>query len=164
MYFYHPGGPATRGAAHYRDYAQIYYYTTDYPGNVVGLIGGAQELANEYAYVPFGQTEAQTETVRNALQFQARYQEASTGLYQWRARWYDPTLRRFTSEDPIGLEGGINPYVFAENNPVNFTDPYGLQAGPCPTGPVALLPAICELPGVTNRGGPKPYNFTPGAP
>ncbi len=94
---------------------------------MVGLIGSQHELANEYYYFPFGARDYAREDVPNALQFQARYYEASTGLYHFRSRWYDPTLQRFNSEDPIGLEGGINPYVFAENNPVNFTDPFGLQ-------------------------------------
>ncbi|MDP1857254.1 MAG: RHS repeat-associated core domain-containing protein, partial [Gemmatimonadaceae bacterium] len=54
------------------------------------------------------------------------YEADSTQLYYVRARWYDPKTRRFVSEDPIGLEGGINPYVFAENDPVNLSDPTGL--------------------------------------
>jgi YD repeat-containing protein len=35
--------------------SSIHYYVTDFPGNVVGLIGSQQELANEYAYTPFGE-------------------------------------------------------------------------------------------------------------
>jgi RHS repeat-associated protein len=50
-----------------------------------------------------------------------------TGLYQVRNRWYDPLVGRFASEDPIGLEGGINPYVYAGNDPVDYTDPMGLD-------------------------------------
>lgn len=52
----------------------------------------------------------------------------STQLYYVRARWYDPVTRRFVSEDPIGLDGGINPYVYGENDPVGMTDPLGLAA------------------------------------
>src|SRR6185312_9871861 len=50
-----------------------------------------------------------------------------TGLYYARARYYDPDLRRFVSEDPAGLSRGVNPYVFAGNDPVNGTDPSGLS-------------------------------------
>ncbi len=42
-----------------------------------------------------------------------------------RARWYDPNIGRFVSEDPLGLGGGINPYVYANNDPVNGSDPSG---------------------------------------
>lgn len=59
-----------------------------------------------------------------------------TGFYYYRARYYDPKIGRFISEDPIGFRGGINFYAYVENNPVNDTDPTGLQAC-CPSGPVA---------------------------
>ena len=51
-----------------------------------------------------------------------------TGLVYYRARYYDPAVGRFVSRDPIGLQGGINQYAYVGNNPVNLTDPLGLQA------------------------------------
>jgi hypothetical protein len=48
-----------------------------------------------------------------------------------RNRWYEPRTGRFLSEDPIGLEGGINPFVFAGADPVNGRDPLGLEGGNC---------------------------------
>ena len=50
-----------------------------------------------------------------------------TGLYFYRARYFDPVLKRFVSEDPIGTEGGLNLYTYVEGNPVSFTDPEGLS-------------------------------------
>jgi hypothetical protein len=47
-----------------------------------------------------------------------------------RSRYYDPDLARFLSEDPLGLGGGINPYVYAGNDPINATDPFGLSECP----------------------------------
>ena len=48
-------------------------------------------------------------------------------MFYYRARWYDPQARRFISEDPIGLAGGINLYAYVRNNPINAIDPQGLQ-------------------------------------
>ncbi len=50
-----------------------------------------------------------------------------TGLYQVRARYYSPTLRRFISEDPSGLSAGINQFAYGGNDPINFSDPTGLD-------------------------------------
>lgn len=51
----------------------------------------------------------------------------STQLYYVRARWYDPAMRRFVSEDPVGLAGGINLYLYGSGDPVNMIDPSGLD-------------------------------------
>jgi uncharacterized protein RhaS with RHS repeats len=45
----------------------------------------------------------------------------------YRARFYDPQIGRFTSEDPIGFAGGVNWYAYVKNNPILFRDPLGLQ-------------------------------------
>jgi uncharacterized protein RhaS with RHS repeats len=43
-----------------------------------------------------------------------------------RNRYYDPATGKFTQEDPIGLAGGLNLYGFADGDPINFSDPFGL--------------------------------------
>lgn len=48
------------------------------------------------------------------------------GLAYRRNRFFDPASGRFTQEDPIGLAGSLNQYGFAEGDPVNYSDPYGL--------------------------------------
>lgn len=50
----------------------------------------------------------------------------NSGLIYMRNRYYDPGSGRFTQEDPIGLAGGLNVYGFAQGDPVNFSDPFGL--------------------------------------
>ncbi|MEO8199573.1 MAG: RHS repeat-associated core domain-containing protein, partial [Gemmatimonadota bacterium] len=50
------------------------------------------------------------------------------GFVYLRNRWYDPKTGRFLTQDPIGLAGGVNLYAYAGNNPVAFSDPFGLQA------------------------------------
>ena len=52
------------------------------------------------------------------------------GLYYTRARYYDPSVCRFISEDPSGFDGGdVNLYAYCKNNPINLIDPFGLEAG-----------------------------------
>ncbi len=48
------------------------------------------------------------------------------GLYYYRARYYDPKIGRFISEDPIDFLGGINFYTYVGNDPSTLADPFGL--------------------------------------
>jgi RHS repeat-associated protein len=57
------------------------------------------------------------------------------GLYFYRARYYDPGVGRFIGEDPIGFEAqDANLFRYANNSPINFTDPTGASAIAIPTG------------------------------
>ena|ERR1700674_3974778 len=49
-----------------------------------------------------------------------------TGLYYYRARYYDQSVGRFLTEDPIGFDEGLNFYAYTENTPTNWIDPFGL--------------------------------------
>jgi len=66
--------------------------------------------------------------------------DADNGPLYMRQRWYDPTLQRFISRDPIGLTAGANLYSYCLNSPLNFTDEFGLKGGWAPrVGGAGLL-------------------------
>lgn len=58
--------------------------------------------------------------------FPGQYYDPETKLYYNLNRYYDPTIGRYTQPDKMGLFGGVNPYLYAGNNPLTNTDPNGL--------------------------------------
>jgi RHS repeat-associated protein len=64
--------------------------------------------------------------LKQPFAYTGREYDEETGLYYYRARYYDADTGRFISEDPIGFEGGdVNLYVYVGNNPVLLIDPEG---------------------------------------
>jgi RHS repeat-associated protein len=92
----------------------------------VGLADAGGGLATTYTYAPFGETSVSGLPSFSPFQFTGRENDG-TGLYYYRARYYDPVRSRFVSPDPIGFGGGINFYRYVRNNPQGRRDPRGLQ-------------------------------------
>ena len=65
------------------------------------------------------------------LRFAGQYFDRETGLFYNYFRDYDPQTGRYVQSDPIGLAGGINPYAYAYDDPVRFSDPMGLDVHMC---------------------------------
>ena len=84
-----------------------------------------------YIYDAFGLPKATT-SFKNSYQFTGREWDKETGLYFYRARYYDPLLGRFIQKDPIGFKGGdMVLYGYTSNNPLNHVDPNGLAIWIC---------------------------------
>ncbi|MGB8582166.1 MAG: RHS repeat-associated core domain-containing protein [Candidatus Sulfotelmatobacter sp.] len=105
------------------------YYQADGLGSVTSLSDGGGALANTYIYDSFGKLTASTGTIGNPFQYTGREFDPETGIYEYRARYYDESVGRFISEDPIRFRGGINFYDYVRNDPPNLTDPNGLAPG-----------------------------------
>jgi len=110
-----------------------YYALTDHLGTVTALADENGAIVESYEYDAWGNITVYDENdveiaqsqYGNRFTFQGREYSWSTGLYNFRARWYDPETGRWLSKDPIGISGGFNQYVFCGNNPVMFVDPWG---------------------------------------
>nr|VFK56049.1 MAG: RHS repeat-associated core domain-containing protein [Candidatus Kentron sp. TUN] len=98
----------------------------DHNKSVVGLSAHEGSIIKTIGYEAFGDVAGSTGTSDNRLRYTGREQDADTGLYYYRARYYDPAVGRFLTEDPLGFQAGINFYRYVENNPVNFNDPSGM--------------------------------------
>jgi RHS repeat-associated protein len=99
---------------------------------VTGTVRGLARFRNgarvkEYNEAPWGDAVADTGLVVR-YRFAGREWDQESGLYYMRARYYDPTLGRWVSEDPLGLGGGGNLFGYAGGDPVNGRDPSGLAA------------------------------------
>ncbi|QXH49918.1 DUF4329 domain-containing protein [Pseudomonas fakonensis] len=109
---------------------QVLYFHT----NLAGL---AEQLTDEQgACVWYGdfrvwggcrdEWHAPEQASQQNLRFQGQYLDRETGLHYNTFRFYDPDIGRFTQPDPIGLQGGLNPYAYAPN-PLLWIDPLGLR-------------------------------------
>jgi RHS repeat-associated protein len=104
--------------------AARYYYLLDGLGSVVGLVNTAGVKVNSYRYDPYGEQIAASQQVANPWRFASGEFDGQTGLTKFGARYYDPTYGRFTQRDPSGKDLS---YAYGSCNPVNFTDPTGLE-------------------------------------
>jgi RHS repeat-associated protein len=107
------------------------FFNADGLGSVSSLTNTTASLAQTYTYDSFGKLTSSSGSLTNPFQYTGRELDSETGLYFYRARYYDSNSGRFLGEDPIRFDGGINFYVYAKNNPANFEDGTGL----CPAPP-----------------------------
>ena len=98
-------------------------------GSVVGLSGSAKTITDLYQYEPYGASTHTSGTSLNNYQFAGQANDFNN-LYFMRNRYYLPAIGRFISRDPAGLGGGTNMYAYAGDDPVNFSDPTGLEFVP----------------------------------
>jgi RHS repeat-associated protein len=123
------------------------YYHADGLGSVTSLSSAAGSIANTYTYDSFGKLTASTGSLVNPFRYTARESDIETGLYYYRARYYDQTTGRFVSEDPIGFRAGKNFYRYVRNSAINRSDPSGMYTlqNFTPQGAAQMTIAIGKL-------------------
>jgi RHS repeat-associated protein len=103
----------------------LYYVHHDHLGTPQKLTNQNQQVVWSADYKPFGEATI-TGTQEVYSRFPGQYFDSETGLHYNYFRDYDPSIGRYIQSDPIGLNGGINTYGYAYQNPLYYTDPDGL--------------------------------------
>jgi RHS repeat-associated protein len=111
----------------------VSWFHTNHQGSVIAMSnasGAATGFANYSEYGKFGTNAAgsplNSPPGGSPFGYTGRQWDAKAGLYQYRARYYDPVLGVFLSMDPIGTKDDPNLYMYVGLDPVNKTDPTGL--------------------------------------
>ncbi len=115
--------------------ADIYWYHTDLNSAPLEVTDAAGNLCWSGQYDTFGKLQGQTVAgaakrqgaqYQQPLRYAGQYQDDESGLHYNLFRYYEPEVGRFTTQDPIGLRGGLNLYQYAPN-PLMWVDPLGLS-------------------------------------
>jgi len=118
------------------------YYHADGLGSVTSLSNAAGALAQTYTFDSFGKQTASSGSLTNSFQYTARESDTETGLYYYRARYYDPNPGRFLIEDPIQFRAGTNFYSYVHNHPLDLRDPTGRTAWGAGVSVVGMIGAL----------------------
>lgn len=120
----HPVAMFDRGTA--------YWIHTDHLGAPIAVTDKDQRVVWTARYKPFGEAIVEEDPDGDAnrlslnLRFPGQYADTESGTNYNTMRDYDPQSGRYMTSDPIGLNGGVNPFGYAGQNPVNAIDPLGL--------------------------------------
>jgi RHS repeat-associated protein len=109
------------------------FYHFDKTGNTIFITGAAGKVEAAYAYDTHGMasTSVMLNPDKNPFTFVGMYgvMDDGEGLYLMNRRHFDAVTGRFLQRDPVGIQGGLNLYAYAGNNPVTIIDPEGTDFG-----------------------------------
>ncbi|HED34660.1 MAG TPA: hypothetical protein ENJ08_10685, partial [Gammaproteobacteria bacterium] len=129
LYLFEPG---TFKPLAFVENKQVYHYHLDHLGTPQEITDARGNIVWAVSFKAYGNLAVAYENqIENNLRFQGQYFDQETGLHYNRFRYYDPNCGRFINQDPIGLAGGNNNYLYVPN-PTGWIDPFGLVAKDCP--------------------------------
>jgi RHS repeat-associated protein len=112
----------------------VYFYHFDNIGTTLAMTNGSGAITDKYAYEPFGKILAHQGISVQPFTFLGKWgvRQENANIYHARARYYDAFLGRFISREPIFPQiadpNALNPYQYAENNPLNYMDITGMTS------------------------------------
>jgi RHS repeat-associated protein len=107
---------------------KYYYYQNDHIGTPQIIHDNEGNVVYRVEFKAFGEKVVSINSINDPLAFPGQYQDDETDtLYNFH-RDYDPSVGRYIQADPIGLFGGVNNYLYANGNPIQFVDLFGLNS------------------------------------
>ncbi|MEI6528082.1 MAG: RHS repeat-associated core domain-containing protein [bacterium] len=109
----------------------IYLPLADHNGNIVHVVDAAtKKIVANYLYAPFGKLVGSWGSRCDVcpFRFQSKYYDSETELYYFGYRFFNPSIAKWITRDPLAEKGGINLTAFCENDPINKFDPLGESA------------------------------------
>ena len=103
----------------------VLFVHSDHLGTPRFLTNKDQKVVWASEQKPFGETTVTVSDIEYPIRLPGQYYDKETGLHYNEQRYYDPSLGRYLRNDPIGLEGGVNTYAYAQQNPLMYVDPDG---------------------------------------
>ncbi|WP_211445067.1 polymorphic toxin type 17 domain-containing protein [Collimonas humicola] len=126
-------------------HSDVFYYHNDANGCPVRLTDDSGQIVWSVSHAAWGGLQKiHVRAIDNPIRLQGQYFDAETGLHYNRYRYYDAAIGQFIGQDPIGLDGGDNPYQYAPNS-ISWIDPRGLAK--------ALAQTACSKKGVIKAAG-----------
>ena len=124
MYIFANGKRIARKAG-----ASINYYHGDHLGSSSVVTGDSMAKVEEISYYPYGQTRTDAGAVNVRHKYTDQEWDSETGLYYYKARYYNPLVGRFISADTVVTDPfdpqNLNRYSYVINNPIRYADPTG---------------------------------------
>jgi RHS repeat-associated protein len=134
--------------------AAVYYIHTDQLNTPRVIADGNQQVVWKWDSDGFGSASPNEQPGTAATfafnpRFAGQYFDRESNLHYNYYRDYDPLVGRYIQSDPIGLDGGVNPFSYVENSPVEAVDPDGLQISRVSRGiyPSGIRPSIDPIAG-----------------
>jgi len=117
---------------------RVRYQLDNHLGSACLELDGAALVVSYEEYHPYGTTSYRagpngTEVSAKRYRYNGKERDEETGLYDYGARYYAAWLGRWTTADPLGVQAGLNAYLFCRAGPVNYVDPDGRDAQSVPT-------------------------------
>ncbi|MCL2726151.1 MAG: type VI secretion system tip protein VgrG [Polyangiaceae bacterium] len=130
----------------------VHYYHCDHLGTPLALTDRQGQIVWAARLDPWGNLEDEfnPHNIEQNIRLPGQHHDRETGLYYNRHRYYDPKIGSYVNQDPIGLKGGWNQYIYANSKPIQAIDPYGLDFAPT-WGEAAKIVAAEEV----VLGGPE---------